>query len=68
MQLNVKLHVKDSIKSIPDPKPNLRAKPIPTPKPNPNLNVVKTQLSITRKFVNNLSICRISIGDHPNKV
>ena len=48
MQLNLKLSVKDYIKS--KPKPNLHFKPKPTPKPNPYHTVVNTQVSITRKF------------------
>ena len=64
MQLNLKLSVKDSIKSNPNPNP--KAKPTPTPRPNPTLNVVDNQLS-KRKFVNNISICSSSIGGHPNK-
>ena len=69
MQLNLKLPVKSSIKSVcnpkPNPIPNLKAEPS---NPNPNLNVVDNQLRIARMFVNNIRICRSSIGDHPNKV
>ena len=63
------MSMEDSMKSNhkPKPNPNLEAKPTPTPKPNPKLTVVDSQLSITRRFVNNLSICRSSIGDHPNQ-
>ena len=70
MQLNLKFSVKDFIKFIPKPNPNsnLKAKPTPAPTPNPNPNVVDNQLNIIRKFENDLSICRASIGDHPNKV
>ena len=65
MQLNLRLCVKDYIKSIPNPKPNpnIKMKPTPTLKPNPNCNRVDNQLNITRKFVNNLNIRRLSTGD-----
>ena len=70
MQLNFKFTVKKLIKSDPNSNLNLnpKAKPTSTPNPSPNHNVVDNQLNITRKFANNLSICRASIGDHPNKV
>ena len=60
--------MKDFIKSIPNTKPNLKTKPTPAPIPNPNHNGVDNQLNMTRRFVNDLSICRASIGDPPNKV
>ena len=64
MQLNLKLSVKDSIKSNPNPNFNATT---PTRRPTPQCNVVENQLSNNRKL-NNLSICRSSIPDHQNKV
>ena len=76
MQLNFTFRVKEFIKSNPNPNPkpkpspnlNLKAKPTSTPKPNLNHKVLDNQLNIARNLVNDLSICRASIGDHPNKV
>ena len=46
---------------------NLKFKPKPNPNPK-QLDGVDSQLNITKKFVNDLSICKSFIGEHPNKV